>query len=47
MVGVEGFTSTVRRNAIPPSLAVTRLPRSSLFDLDEPMDVDELEVLEG
>ena len=30
-----------RRNAISPPLAVTRLPRSSLFDLDEPMDVDE------
>ena len=30
-----------RRNAIPPPLAVTRLSRSSLFDIDEPMDVDE------
>ena len=31
-----------RRNAIPPPLAVTRLTRSSLFDLDEPMEVDEV-----
>ena len=30
-----------RRNTIPPPLATTRLPRSSLFDLDEPMDIDE------
>lgn len=30
-----------RRNAIPPSLATSRLPRSTLFDVEEPMDVDD------
>ena len=30
-----------RRNAIPPTLATARLPRSTLFDVDKPMDVDE------
>ena len=30
-----------RRNAIPPTLATARLPRSTLFDVDEPMDIHE------
>ena len=30
-----------RRNAIPPTLATARLPRSTLFEVDKPMDVDE------
>lgn len=30
-----------RRNVLPPPLATSRLPRSSLFDVDEPMDVDD------
>ena len=30
-----------RRNAIPLRLATTNLPRSTLFDVDKPMDVDE------
>jgi len=30
-----------RRNVIPPPLATVRLPRSSLFDVDGAMDVDE------
>ena len=30
-----------RRNAIPTPLATARLPRSRLFDVDEPMNVDE------
>jgi enhancer of polycomb-like protein len=29
------------RNAIPPLLTAARLPCLSLFDVDEPMDVDE------
>jgi enhancer of polycomb-like protein len=29
-----------RRDAIPPPLAVARLPRSRLFNLDEPIDVE-------
>jgi enhancer of polycomb-like protein len=30
-----------RRHDIPPRLATARLPRSTLFDVDEPMDIDE------
>ena len=30
-----------RRNGIPPTLATARLPRSTLFGVDGPVDVDE------
>ena len=30
-----------RRNGIPPTMPTARLPRSTLFDVGEPMDIDE------
>ena len=39
--GRGGRVHLDRRNAIPPRFATTKLPRSTLFDVDEPMDVGE------